>query len=153
MMLETLKSGITNSKQINFYGATLKIRLLSESEITACRLDTIAYAKKHDLDEESQAVENVRRQLFLALSDLDNKPVAENVDKFRELLTRGDREYLVDEYLQFENECLPTTPGMEKIEFEDIMEQVKKSPESIMNSSNIALLRRLIMYLENQRLS
>jgi len=151
MMLEKLKAGIKNTRDVNFHGATLKLRLLSESEILQCRLDTVAYAKKMDLDEESQATENARRQLFTVLSDSDGNRVADNIDSFRDLLTRGEREYLVEEYLFLENECLPSVPGMEQAEFDDILELVKKSPESILNALNTATLRRLTTYLERLR--
>ncbi|MBV5339186.1 MAG: hypothetical protein J0665_06450 [Deltaproteobacteria bacterium] len=151
MILEKLKAGTKNTRDINFHGIPLKLRLLSEAEILQCRLDTVAYAKKKELDEESQAAENARRQLFTVLSDTEGNRVADNIDSFRDLLTRGEREYLIEEYLFLENECLPSVPGMERAEFDDILELVKKSPESILSVSNTATLRRLINYLENQR--
>ena len=151
MMLEKLKAGTKNTRDVNFHGITLKLRLLSEAEILQCRLDTVAYAKNKDLDEESQATENARRQLFTVLSDTEGNRIAENIDSFRDLLTRGEREYLIEEYLLLENDCLPSVPGMERAEFEDILAMVKKSPESLLNASNTATLRRLTTYLENQR--
>lgn len=151
MILEKLKAGIKNSRDICFHGTSLKLRLLSEAEITKCRLDTVAYSEKNKLDEESQATENARRQLFTVLSDTEGNRVAESIDSFRDLLTRGEREYLIEEYLFLENECLPSVPGMERAEFDDILELVKKSPESILSASNTATLRRLISYLESLR--
>lgn len=151
MLLEKLKAGTKNTRDVNFHGITLKLRLLSEAEILQCRLDTGAYAKNKDLDEESQATENARRQLFTVLSDVEGNRVAENIDSFRDLLTRGEREYLIEEYLLLENDCSPSVPGMERAEFDDILEEVKKSPESILSASNTATLRRLVNYLEHQR--
>lgn len=151
MILERLKAGIKNTRDVDFHGTPLKLRLLSEAEILKCRLDTVAYSKKNELDEETQAMENARRQLFTVLSDTEGNRVAESIDSFRDLLTRGEREYLIEEYLFLENECLPSVPGMERAEFDDILELVKKSPESILSVSNTATLRRLTTYLENQR--
>lgn len=151
MILERLKAGVNNTRDISFLGTTLRLRLLTEAEILKCRLDTLTYAEKNDLDEESQAIENARRQLFTVLHDKEGNPVAESIDSFRDLLTRSEREYLVEEYLLLENECTPSIPGMEKPEFDDILEQVKKNPESILNPLNTATLRRLIIYLESQR--
>jgi hypothetical protein len=151
MILEKLKAGTKNSKETDFHGVTLMIRLLSETEIQQCQIDTQFYAKKKELDEESKAVEGVLRQLFLAVTDLDGNKLAESIHQFRDLMIRVDREYLVEEYLQLEADCMPSVPRMERPEFEDILEQVKKSPDSIMNPSNIATLKRLTRYLENQR--
>lgn len=151
MILEKLKAGIMNTRDVGFHGITLKLRLLSETEIVQCRLDTLAYSVKNNLDEESQATENARRQLYIVLSDSEGNRVSDSIDSFRDLLTRGEREYLIEEYLFLENECLPSVPGMAQAEFDDILEQVKKSPESILSVSNTATLRRLINYLENQQ--
>lgn len=151
MILEKLKAGMKNSKSVDFHGETLKVRLLSEAEILQCRLDTMAFAKKRELDDESQAIENALRQIFVAFSDMDGNRCAENIDSFRDLLTRGEREYLVEEYLFLENECMPSVPGMDKAEFEDILEEVKKSPDSVLNASNIYTLKRLISYLGNRQ--
>ncbi|EKD36408.1 MAG: hypothetical protein ACD_75C01523G0010 [uncultured bacterium] len=151
MILERLKAGVKNTRDIAFHGTALKLRLLSEAEILNCRLDTLTYAEKNNLDEESQAIENARRQLFTVLSDAEGNRVAESIDSFRDLLTRSEREYLVEEYLLLENECTPSVPGMEKAEFNDILDLVKKKPESILSTSNTATLRRLIIYLESRQ--
>lgn len=151
MILERLKAGVSNTRDITFHGTPLKLRLLSEGEILKCRLDTLTYAEKNNLDEESQAVENARRKLFTVLSDVEGNRVAESIDSFRDLLTRSEREYLVEEYLLLENECTPSVPGMAQAEFNDILELVKKSPDSILSASNTATLRRLIIYLESRQ--
>lgn len=151
MFLEKLKAGIKNSKELPFLGEKIRLRLLSEAEIQKCRTDAKRYADENGLDEESKDIEDVLRQLFTALSDEDGKPCAKNMDSFRELLTRVEREFLVEEYLLLEQECLPSVPGMDKAEFEEILAEVKKSPDSVMNASNIGTLRRLIRYLDSQR--
>ena len=150
MILEKLKAGTNNSKTVPFLGETLKIRLLSEGEMAQARMEAQAYTKQKGLDEESELIEKVLRQLFIAVTDTDGNKLAENMDKFRLLVTRGEREYLIDEYLMLERDCLPSVPGMDDAEFEDILDEVKKSPDSILNSSNISTLKRLIRYLENR---
>jgi len=150
MILEKLKAGVKNSKPIDFHGTQLKIRLLSEAEMQRCRLDAKAYALHKELDEESEVIEKVLQQLYLALSDMAGNMCADTIDSFRKLITRGEREYLIEEYLQLESECLPSVPGMTAPEFDDILDEVKKNPNSVMNSSNIFTLKRLISYLERQ---
>jgi len=153
MILEKLKAGTSNTRMVDFCGVTLKLRLLSEAEIQQCRVESQSYAKKKELDEENEAIENALRQLFVALSDQEGNRCAENIDSFRKLLTRVDREYLVEEYLLLEKDSWPSLPGMERPEFEEILEAVKKSPDSVLNSSNTSTLRRLIGYLESRRQS
>ena len=151
MILERLKAGTRNSRTIDFHSGKLNIRLLSTAEIQQARIETLAYTKANDLDDESQTIENALRQLYLATSDEDGNRCAETVDSFRGLLTRGEREYLVEEYLFLENECMPSVPGLKKNEFEDLLAEVKKSPDSVLNASNIYTLKRVITYLESQQ--
>jgi len=151
MILEKLKAGIKNSKPVDFHGTTLNIRLLSEAEMQQCRLAAKAYSLLKELDEESDIIEKVLQQLFLAVSDEDGNKCADSLESFKGLITRGEREYLIEEYLFLESECLPSVPGMTEPEFSDILEEVKKNPSSIMNGSNIYMLKRLISYLENQQ--
>jgi hypothetical protein len=150
MILEKLKAGTRNSREIPFHGMRLKARLLSEAEIQQSQVDAHAYATLKRLTDEGKAVESILRQLFMSVTDHDGNKLAENMDCFRDLLTRVDREYLVEEYLYLEAESMPTNPGMEPIEFNEILAQVKKSPDSILNASNISTLRRLVRYLESQ---
>jgi hypothetical protein len=148
--LEKLKAGVNNFRQIEFCGEMLKMRLLSESELQQCRSEAQAYAKVKQLDEESQFTEMALRQLFLAVTDNDGNKIADSLDSFRQLITRVEREFLIDEYLALEQDSLPSLPSMKDLEFEQILEEVKKSPDSVLNSSNTFTLRRLLSYLENQ---
>lgn len=151
MILEKLKAGIKNTRPVDFHGTPLTIRLLSEGEMQQSRLEAQAYSKKKDLDEESEIIEKALRQLFIALSDEEGNKIAENIDSFRNLVTRGEREFFIEEYLFLERESLPSVPGMDQSEFQDILDEVKKNPDLVLNGSNIYTLKRLISYLENQR--
>jgi hypothetical protein len=150
-ILEKLKAGVKNSKTSDFHGGILKIRLLSEAEMQQARMEAQAFVKKNSLDEESEMIEKAMRQLFMALSDEEDNKCTETIDSFRKLITRGEREYLIEEYLFLEQECMPSVPGMDNAEFQDILEEVKKSPDSVLNAGNIYTLKRLISYLESRQ--
>jgi hypothetical protein len=129
----------------------LKIRLLSEAEMQQCRIDAQNFVKKNGLDEESELIEKVMRQLFVALSDEEGNKCTETIDSFRKLINRGEREYFTEEYLFLERECMPSVPGMDNAEFQNILDEVKKSPDSVLNAGNIYTLKRLLSYLVNQQ--
>jgi hypothetical protein len=150
-LLEKLKAGIKNSKEAPFHGSALKIRVLSEDELQQCRIDANRYAVKHELDEESLYNEIAVRQLYMAVSDADGNKLAADIDSFRKLITRKEREYLIDEYLHLENECSPSLSVITEDEFNRIAEEAKKDPFFLLSRSNTDLLRRLLRYLENRQ--
>lgn len=150
-LLEKLKAGVKNSTETPFHGGTLKVRVLSEDELQQCRIEANRYAVKQELDEESLYNEIAVRQLYMAVSDKDGNKLASDIDSFRKLITRKEREYLIDEYLHLENECSPSLSVMTDEEFNRIVEEAKKDPFFILSRSNTDLLRRLIRYLENRQ--
>jgi hypothetical protein len=147
VILEKLKAGTDNVREVPFFGASLRLRVLSEAQ----NLQARAAAQGKDRDEEAYFVEVALRQLYAALSDQDGNPVADNFESFRKLVTRSEREYLIAAYLELEHDCSPSLDTMSAEEFEQVMAAVKKSPDSILNASNIVLLRRLVRYLESRR--
>ncbi len=152
-LIEKLKAGIKNSKEVPFYGGTLKIRVLSEDELQQCRIEANRYAIKNGLDEESLINEIAIRQLYLAVSanDVDGNKLADDIDSFRKFITRKEREYLIGEYLSLENECSPSLSVMTDEEFNKVLEEAKKDPFFLLSKSNTDLLRRLSVYLENRQ--
>lgn len=150
MTLEQLKAGISNSKEVTLCGGIFRMRVLSEGELLQCRADALKFAEKVGLDDEGVMIEQVLRQLYLALIDEDGKRASASVEKFKQSITRAERGYLVDEYLSLEQECSPALATMTEDEFNDILDGVKKSPDSFLNASNTGLLRRLARFLENR---
>jgi hypothetical protein len=147
MDLERLKAGVANSRPVTLHGEILTLRVLTEAELLKCRADALAFIRKQELDEESLLVDNVLRQLYLALSDGEGNRLAPTVVAFKERLTRGEREYLVAEYLELERECAPDLDAMGEEEFEGLVEEVKKNPDMLLSPSSTDLLRRLLRYL------
>lgn len=150
-LLEKLKAGIKNNKEVPFHGGVLKIRVLSEDDLQQCRVEANRYAIKNELEDESLINEIAIRQLYIAVSDADGNKLADSIDAFRKAITRKEREYLVDEYLSLENECSPSLSAMTEDEFNRIAEEAKKDPFFLLSRSNTGLLRRLIRYLESRQ--
>jgi hypothetical protein len=149
MNLEQLKAGVNNSKDVSLCGGLFRLRVLSEAELLQCRADALKDAVRTGQDDEGTMVTQVLRQLYLALDDGEGKRPAASFGQFTRLITRAEREYLVDEYLSLERECSPALETMTEDEFNGILDGVKKSPDLFLNVSNTDLLRRLARYLEN----
>lgn len=149
-ILERLKAGTYNTVDVQFYGETLKIRLLSEAELAQARIEAHAYAKQNNLDEESLYREIALRQLFMALADSNGNKLAPNIDKFRSLLTRVETDYLIERYMELEESVQPAKL-LDDVEFEKLVEEIKKSPTTALSGLNIDTLRRLIIFLVNQQ--
>lgn len=150
-LLEKLKAGIKNSKEIIFHDASLRMRILSEAELQQCRIDAQAYAAKKGMDEETLYGEIAVRQLYISLTDIDNNKITDSLENFRSGITRVEKEYFIDEYLSLEKEGSPSLSAINQAEFDSILIELKKSPNLVLNRSNINLLRRLIRFLENQQ--
>ena len=148
-LLEKLKAGVNNIRIIPFMGAKLRVRVLSEAEIQQCRADALEFANTAGLDEEGLYTEIALRQLYVSLSDEAGKPVADTIESFRKSLNRSEREHFTDKYLELEKEGSPGLEDMEQEEFDRILEAEKKSPGSLLSSSNTGLLRRVLRYLES----
>lgn len=149
-LLEKLKLGVDNTKMIPLMEEQIRLRVLTDDELLKCRADALAYAETLGLDAEGMTVDMAIRQLYKAATDVEGKPLAGTYEKFRGLLTRRWREYLIGEYLELERECSPSLDRLTEEEFEQLLEEVKKSPDLLRNSSNTNLLRRLARYLENR---
>jgi hypothetical protein len=150
MNLEQLKAGVNNRRPVKFHGETLTLRVLNEDELAQCRIDSLAYVRKVDLDDDGMTVDLVLRQLYVALSDDAGKRLAPTLDKFKAGLTRSEREYLVNEYLAVERECSPDLSKMGEEEFEELVEEVKKNQDLLWNPSSSGLLRRLATFLDSR---
>lgn len=149
-LLEKLKAGIRNNRDVEFYNQNVVMRVLSEAEMQGCRTAAIDHATQKKLDQDSLMIEMVIRQLFLSLSDADGKPIADSLESFKGLLNREEREYFASKYLELEKECSPSFRAMTDEEYKKLEAEVKKDPFFLLSGSNIDSLKKLILYLENQ---
>lgn len=153
MNLEQLKAGVRNTRELPLHGGNVRMRVLSEDELLQCRTDALAHAQRTGLDDEGMMLDQVIRQLYLALDDGDGNKLAGTVGDFKKHLSRPDRVYLTGEYLALEKECSPSLSSMTKVEFDETLEAIKKNPDLILKPSNFDMLKRLVRYLESQQIS
>lgn len=150
-LLERLKAGVNNTRSVLFLGETLTLRVLSEAELQQCRSGAEQVRGSLGLDDETVMLETVLRQLYKAVTDSEGKALSETFDSFKAAISRSEREYLVDQYLELEQECSPCPEMLTVPEYEQLKEEVKKSPDMLLSPSSIALLKKLTAYLASQQ--
>jgi hypothetical protein len=71
-----------------------------------------------------------------------------DADEVRETLTRDQRQLISAAYLDFEKEYSPNLSRMSDVEFDALLDEVKKNPSSTrLNDLNTATLKKLITIL------
>lgn len=153
-LLNRLKAGRAALRPIAVGNVDLGLRVLSEQDYLEAGLAaqaamdlrklelTVATA---DLFEDEKASQLLQRAV---VDPATGKPVAETAQALREALTRSERAYLVDAYLEHEKQFSPSEALLGEAEFAALLEAVKKTPEIALTSvSSIATLKRLITTL------
>jgi hypothetical protein len=120
---------------------------LSEADLQQCRAAAERDRSRLSLDDDAVILETVLRQLYKAAADREGAPIADTFDGFKAVINRAEREYLVDAYLDLEVERSPRPETLTQAEYEGLTEEVKKSPNMLLNRSSIALLKKLTVYL------
>ncbi len=98
-----------------------------------------------DLFEDEKASQLLAR----ALVDPNSlQPVAASARELRQALTRNDRAWLADRYLEHEKQFSPSERTLSADELSALVDEVKKNPATPrLNDSSIATLKRLITAL------
>jgi hypothetical protein len=155
-LLEKIKAGARNRKEIKFPGTDIKValRVLSNQDTLDAALAADRLYKAEDIPVGMQNIgeyesEKTTQQLYRALSDPENGgPIAPSITEFRKNLTPGERAALIEEYNAFDAECNPSPDTMPADEFDRLVEDVKKKPEAtIGNISSMHALKRLALFL------
>lgn len=158
-LLEKLKGGKRNTRKIKFPGTDqdMVLRVLSNAEIQEALFATENRFKAKKIKISSTTVEayedeNATQILFRALRDPQDpdRPFAENADELRKLLTRDEKDILVDAYNGLEKEVSPSVTKLSEKELEDLFEGLKKTPENG-NNLSFSTLKRLIIYLASRQ--
>ena len=158
-LLEKLKAGTRNKKRVCWPGtdAEVEIRVLSdydysEAGLAADNLYKAAGIKIGPENAEAYEFEIHAQLLYRAILNPETgKPVSPSITEFKQLLTRGVREQLIDELTNFQDECSPTPGNMTEAEFDILFERVKKNAETaLLSVSSIGVLKRLITTLVSQ---
>lgn len=155
-LLAKLKSGKKNIRTIQFPGTdkNAALQALSNQDFQDAVFAAELKFRSADIAVTPSTLdayedERTTQVLFRALKDPDDplKSFAGSVDELRKLLTKEEKEILVDEYNSFEKECSPRFAQLSNEEFEKIWNEVKKSPQMLLSSLSSGTLRGLISYL------
>ncbi len=157
-LLQRLKAGTENKNRIKFPGTEedVKIGVLSDAERQSAHFETERLFKKNEIEPsmvtvEAYESEKTTQLLYRALTDTDGNPSAKDIDEFRALITKDEKDILVDEYESWEMECSPSPRQMTDAELDEIIEALKKRPEEILGSVlSITTAKRLIISLANR---
>jgi len=156
-LLTKLKAGrdILGSVEVN--GVTLGIRILTEEDYQVAGLAADALLLKHNTELNMGTSEVFEQEksiqlLTAALVDPETKkPVFASASQARETLTRDDKEYLSEKYLEHERTFSPSGRNLTEEEFVELLEEVKKNPSTPrLNALSGEWLRRLITSLVSQ---
>jgi hypothetical protein len=139
-ILAKLKQGTNHIKLSVFPGTTQAIafKILSQQDLqdaafaterlfTSSKIElNLASAQEYDEEKSTQI-------LFRALRDpaKQDETVAPDITTFRKLLTREEKAVLIDEYLTFEKDCSPRSDTLSSEEFDKLVSDLKKKPDSI----------------------
>ena len=152
MLLDAIKAGTDNRRTLKWPGTDedVTLRILSSGEHQAAVVAAQARFKELRAEMDTATVEAFEDEkdlqiLFRALRDAEDKPVAKNVDLFRQTVTRQEIQLLAEEYVGFEREVSPRFDTLDEKDFNELFEGLKKKPEAIGNVSSTALLRRLFI--------
>jgi hypothetical protein len=161
-LLERIKAGRKNTVTVRFGDSDIDAAL--GSDLVTVRLLTVqdtleaSFAADRifaDSGTHTVSMQNIKayeaekdvQNLYRACADEDGKPLAASVAEFRRLLTVADKERLIDAYNRLDAEANPSADTMSDAEFDELVETVKKNPNTASNVSSINTLRKLTRYL------
>lgn len=157
-LLEKLKAGKRNVRIIKFPGTeqNAALRALSNADLQEAAFATENHFKSKNIEITTTTIEafedeNTTQIMFRALRNPDDpdQPFAKSVDELRSLLTRDEKDILVEQYNEFEKEVSPSAENLTNAEMDDLFEQLKKKPETGKGLSS-ATLRKLIVFLASR---
>lgn len=153
-LLALLKAGHGTRRLVKLGEVEFELRLLTEQDYLETGISVIEYFKAQgvtldmasaELFESEKATQLLMRALVMPHLD---DPVALTPAQLRTALSRDEKNWLVEQYLDFEKTYSPSERTMSETEFAALLEDVKKNPQTTrLNNSSTAMLRRLITVL------
>ena len=159
-LLTKIKAGTDHVKLVPFPGTTTNValKILSQHDLQMAAFDTekLFTNSKIDLNMGTATEydqEKATQILWRALRDPEDlvKPLCASITEFRKLLSRAEKEQLIDEYLTFEKDVSPRAETLSNEEFDKLVSDLKKKPDlTVLSSLNTQMLKRLIITLASQ---
>lgn len=158
--LEKLKAGTSAVRKVRLPragndGPELGLRILTEADYLEAGLAGIETLRKSGhqdanvsnspLYEQANASELLARAL---VDPATGQALAQHAGELRGVLSRADKAYLIEQYLDHEREFSPSEANMSAEDFAALLDEVKKSPETPrLLGFSTAMLRRLVLSL------
>lgn len=156
-LLAQLKAGRDALATVDINGVTLGLRILVEQDYTDAQLAADALLIKHETElslatgETFESEKMIQLIARMVVDPATRKPVFATADVARETLHRHDKDKIAEKYLEHERKFSPSYRTMGDTEFAELLEEVKKNPETTrLNDLSGDLLRRLITSLASQ---
>jgi len=156
-ILEKLKASREVIKTVSLGEVVLGMRIMTERDYqdagwaANALLDKIGADLKPanaDLFESEKATELLLR---FVVDPETKKPVFSNADEVLETLTRPERNFIGAAYFDFEKEHSPSERTMSEKDFDALLEEIKKKPETLrLNGLSGAMLKKLVSSLAAQ---
>lgn len=159
-LLSRLKLGTDNVRLIDWPGTEQKValKILSQQDLQDASFAAERLFKSQKIDTNLMTAndyeqEKVVQILYRALKDPEktSEPLCGSVSAFRTMITSKELDILSGHYVAFETECSPSPDKLSSDEFDRLLSEVKKTPDSAIGIiTNIYTLRKLITSLVNQ---
>lgn len=162
-LLQKLKAGASAIRKVRLPragtdgndGPELGLRILTEADYLDAGLGGIETMRVSGHEEaglaNSDLFEACRLSELLLRALVDpatGKQLANNSGELRGVLTRADKNYLIEQYLDHEREFSPSEANMSAEDFAKLLDEVKKSPATPrLSGFSTAMLKRLVRSL------
>jgi hypothetical protein len=153
-LLARLRAGRAAVATATLGGVAFGLRVLTEQDYLEAGFATDAAMKAAGVElsvATADLFEDEKASQLLARALVDpgtSQPVAASARDLRQALTRDDRTWLAERYLEHEKQFSPSQRTLSDAELSDLVEEVKKTPATPrLNDSSTATLKRLITAL------
>lgn len=152
--LTKLKAGRDALRTVKVNDVSLSLRILNDHDYQIAGLAADALLREHGTElsvATADIFESEKSIQLIALMVIDPITKAKmflSADEARNALTRDDKNIITEAYLEHEREFSPSDRTLNEKEFEALVDEVKKNPETPrLNDLNGASLKRLITSL------
>ncbi|TCS38478.1 hypothetical protein EDC30_102217 [Paucimonas lemoignei] len=156
-LLAKLKAGRDALGTVEVNGVKLGLRILVEQDYQEAGLAADALLAEHNTElslsnsEVFEAEKTIQLIARAAVDPANKQPVFPTADEARSTLARHDKDRIIEKYLEHEKKFSPSYRTLSDEEFDALIEEVKKNPETTrLNDLSGDLLRRLTATLASQ---
>lgn len=156
-LLATIKAGKKIRLLVTFPGTDkqFEFRLLSEQDKLDAALQTDIIYKDCPVgfhNHNDYLNEKTNQQLYRTCVEVGtDKPIADSITEFRKLMTGSERDLLIDQYNEFDQQYNPSPNTLNEPEFDQLIFNLKKKPEqTIGNILSLQIAKRVIISLVSQ---